>query len=279
MVNRTGIHDREKNLTYGETKMKNQLKQKLQSGTKVMGTMQQIADPAVSEALGVSGIDFFVADMEHAPFDAENFRAIVMAAELRGITPICRVKNVNKDYVQQALDVGAMGIVAPGIESPQEVRELVRHAKYIPDGNRGICFTRTSAFGYADFAMNLSEYIKICNEQTLVIPQCETKQCVENIEEIAAIPGVDVIFIGPSDLSVSLGCPGEFDNPLYKDAIKRTLAACEKFGKYAFMFAAGAELAKASLEDGFSGVVIGTDIDVMIRGYRSTFSEVMQGRR
>ena len=175
--------------------------------------------------------------------------------------------------------MGAMGIVAPGIESPEEVRALVRHAKYIPDGNRGFCLTRTSAFGYDDFAKDLGEYIKTCNEQTLVIPQCETRQCVENIEEIAAIPGVDGIFVGPFDLSVSLGCPADFDNPVFKDAIKRTLAACEKAGKFTLIFSVSTERAKASFERGFSGVVIGTDLDMLIRGYRSVISEVKESAR
>ena len=254
--------------------MRNQLKTKLQSGEKVIGTMQQIANVAVSEGLGVSGLDFFVADMEHAPFDTENLRSVIMAAELRGTTPLCRIKNVNKDYVQQALDIGAMGIVAPGIESPEEVRALVRYAKYIPDGNRGFCLTRTSAFGYDDFAKDPKEYIKTCNEQTLIIPQCETRQCAESIEEIVAIPGVDGIFVGPFDLSVSLGCPADFENPIYKDAIRRALEACEKAGKFAITFAVSAQSAKASLEKGFSGVAIGTDIDTLICGYRSILNEV-----
>ena len=254
--------------------MKNQLKAKLRSGERVVGTMHQIANAAVSEALCVSGLDFFVADMEHAPFDPENLRSVIMAAELRGATPLCRIKNVNKDYVQQALDIGAMGIVAPGIESPEEVRALVRYAKYIPDGNRGICFTRTSAFGYADFAKDPKEYIKTCNEQTLIIPQCETRQCVESIEEIVAVPGVDVIFVGPFDLSMSLGCPADFESPVYKDAIKRVLEACGKAGKFTFTYAVDAMSAKASLEKGFSGVVIGSDIDALIREFRSVVNRV-----
>ncbi|MCL2856588.1 MAG: aldolase/citrate lyase family protein [Oscillospiraceae bacterium] len=257
--------------------MKNQLKTKLQSGKKVVGTMQQIASVAIAECLGISGLDFFVADMEHAPFDAESLRSVIMAAELRGTTPLCRIKNVTKDYVQQALDIGAMGIVAPGIESPEEVRALVRYAKYIPGGNRGFCYTRTSAFGYADFAKTPNEYIKACNEQTLIIPQCETKQCAESIEEIVAIPGVDGIFVGPFDLSVSLGCPADFGNPVYKDAIKRALEACERTGKFAITFAVDVASAKASLDAGFSGVAIGTDIDTLIRGYRSTINEVTKG--
>ena len=256
--------------------MKNQLKAKLQNREKVIGTMHQIANAMVSECLGVSELDFFVADMEHAPFDAEGLRSVIMAAELRGTTPLCRIPNVSKESVQQALDLGAMGIVAPGIETPEEVFALVRFAKYIPDGKRGFCFTRTSAFGYDAFAKNPNEYIKTCNEQTLVIPQCETRQCVEGIEEILAIPGVDGIFVGPFDLSVSLGCPADFGSPVFKDAIKRVLEACGKAGKFAITFAVDAAMAKAAFANGFSGAAIGTDIDILIRGYRSAINEAKE---
>jgi 4-hydroxy-2-oxoheptanedioate aldolase len=252
----------------------NQLKAKLQDGGKVIGTMFQLGCPTVVECLGISGLDFFIIDTEHSPVSVESTRQFIMAAELRRITPLVRIKRITRDIILNALDIGAGGLIAPGIETAAQVREMINYAKYPQEGSRGFSLTRTSAFGYDEYSHNPTKYFKHCNDETLIIPQCETKACLENIDEIAAIPGVDGIFIGPYDLSVSLGCPAEFDTPKFTLALKRVLDSCQREGKFVFMLAKSVEQSKNLFENGYSGIVYNSDIDMFISAYKSVLDQL-----
>lgn len=149
--------------------MKNLLKEKLTQNQTVFGVMMQM-ESAAAEGFGVAGLDFCVIDTEHAPIDDESIRQIVTAAEVRNVTPLVIIKRVAPEFVQTALDLGAMGIVAPGVTSAQDVQALIRAAKYPAAGTRGFAMTRTSAFGYESFAADTAEYFNTCNRETLVIP-------------------------------------------------------------------------------------------------------------
>ena len=257
-----------------QMQMGNQLKAKLQRGGKVIGTMFQLGCPTVVECLGISGLDFFIIDTEHSPVGVESTRQFIMAAELRRITPLVRIKRITRDIILNSLDIGAGGLIAPGIETAAQVREMINYAKYPHEGSRGFSLTRTSAFGYDEYSRNPTKYFKHCNDETLIIPQCETKACLDNIDEIAAIPGVDGIFIGPYDLSVSLGRPAEFDTPEFTRALKRVLDSCHREGKFVFMLSKSVEQSKNLLENGFSGIVFNSDIDMFISAYKNVLEQL-----
>jgi 2-keto-3-deoxy-L-rhamnonate aldolase RhmA len=135
------------------------------------------------------------------------------------------------------LDIGARGLIVPYIRTLDQVRELVDAAKFPPVGNRGFCPNRTSGWGADAWAQDVDAYMAKCNKRCKVIPQCETKEALDLIEQITAMPGVDGIFVGPCDLSIALGIPLQFDNPVLHRAIERILRACKDAGKESYIFA------------------------------------------
>lgn len=254
--------------------MVNALKQKLAAGGRGLGTFYELGGGAAAECLGIAGLDFFIIDTEHGPYDVESAQSAILAAGNHGITPFVRVKDPTRPSILKMLDVGAKGLVVPCIQSIAEVEKLVEYAKYYPLGRRGFAPTRAGAWGYADFARDVGEYFATSNEQTLLIPQCETRGCLENIDKIAAMPGVDGIFIGPYDLSIALDKPAQMDDPELKDAIAHVLGVCHKHGKLAMIYAGSAQAAKKLFADGFDCVAVGMDAILLIEGAKRLVTDV-----
>lgn len=258
--------------------MKNLLKEKLLAGQKGIGTFFEIGGSNAVECLGASGLDFFIIDSEHGPFEPESAADLVRAACLRDITPFVRVKDCSRAAVLKMLDIGVQGLVVPCVESVQEVRDLVRYAKYYPVGNRGVMWGRDAIWGEADYASKgLAPYFETCNSETLLIPQCETAGCLAGIEEITHIDGVDGIFIGPFDLSVALNKPGEFGTQEFKDAIDRILKACKDAGKFAMLYTGDAKSTRAYFEQGFDAAAVSLDTKFYINAFRSLIKDVREG--
>ena len=252
--------------------MQNRLKAKLLKGEKVTGTMSQLGCPTAIECLGIAALDFFIIDMEHAAIGNETMRSLIMASEKYPITPLVRIPAITRDTVAKALDSGSGGLIVPAVETAEQVHELIRFAKYPPLGARGFSMIRTASYGFAEIAQDTGSYFKHFNEETLVIPQCETLGCLENIKEICAIPEVDGIFIGPYDLSTALGHPADFKNQEFQSALKKVLNACRSSGKFSFMLAGSAEQSRELFAEGFSGIVLSVDINILINAYRSALS-------
>lgn len=135
---------------------------------------------------------------------------------------------------------------------------------------------RSAGYGHDDFAQNVDEYLKTCNSETLLIPQCETKGCLENIESIVKIKGVDGIFIGPYDLSIGMGKPAQFDDPEFIGAIARVLKACKDAGKFSFIYTGSNAAAKQYLNDGFDGVAISMDVSLLINSYKALIKNIKE---
>lgn len=254
--------------------MKNRLKEKLESGKKVIGTFFEMGSNSAVECLGLAGLDYLIIDSEHGPFDVESAMELIRTTELAGMTPLVRTKNHERSSILKMLDVGAKGLIIPNIHSVEEVKEVIEHGKYTPLGNRGFFFGRAAGYGYADFAGNVDEYFETCNRETMLVPQCETVGCLENIEIIADMEGVDGIFVGPYDLSISMGIPAQFNHPDFKKALDRIVKACKRAGKPVFIFAGTREAAKAHLAKGFDGVAVGTDVSVLVQAYRKIVAEI-----
>lgn len=204
----------------------NRMKTLLRSEKAVAGTMLvEFRQPSVMQALKNAGYDFATIDMEHGVFDYESVADLSRFGRHIGITPLVRVPDKQYPFIARALDVGAQGIMVPRLRSAEEVREVVNVVKYPPFGERGCSFGR----GHTDFhGGQLPENMQAANEETLLIVQVETRGAIDAIEEIAAITGVDVLLIGPTDLSIDLGVAGQLDAPALIEAISTTLAACQK---------------------------------------------------
>ena len=147
----------------------------------------------------------------------------------------------------------------------EEIKKIVEYGKYFPVGQRGVAFARGAGYGYLEHAKgDINDYFATCNRETLLIPQCETMGCLENIEEIAKVDGIDGIFVGPYDLSVAMGIPTQFDKPEFKAALERILKAVKDAGKFTIIYCADFNVANTRLKQGFDSVTVGQDVNFYI---------------
>ena len=208
----------------------NKIKQALQNGQSVVGTMVvEFRQPAVVQLLANAGFDFFIIDNEHGSFTNETIADLSRAGLYLGITPLVRVPDLAYPYLAQSLDGGAQGIMLPRVYGPEQVHQALAMMKFPPQGQRGNALSR----GYTFFKSGSpAQAMAQANQETILIVQIETKESVEQIEEIVTIPGVDIALVGPNDLGISLGVAGQLDSPVLHEAIEKVRMACEKHGVY-----------------------------------------------
>ncbi len=252
------------------------MKRKLDEGKNVLGTFFELGSEEVVESLGYTGLDFIIVDTEHGPYNPETTARFTRAAEVVQLTTLVRVTDISRPSMLRNLDIGAKGLIVPCVETVDEVKKLVEWSKYTPVGKRGYFKARSAGYGEKDFAKVLTEYFQTCNRETLLIPQCETVGCLENIEEIMSIEGVDGIFVGPFDLSIGLGIPAQFDNPKFKAALDRILKAAKDNNKYSFIFSTDTASARNMFEMGYQGVAVGMDAGFLIASVKSAVNEIME---
>ncbi|CAA9283696.1 MAG: 2,4-dihydroxyhept-2-ene-1,7-dioic acid aldolase [uncultured Chloroflexia bacterium] len=191
----------------------------LREQCQMLGLFAGIPSPAMIEMAAFAGFDFVVIDNEHGPASIETTEHLIRAARSAGIVPIVRVSRADPAEILRSLDIGASGIQVPQINEAAQARLVVTAAKYPPAGNRGAAFsTRAAGWGFQGGAAHLER----SNAQTLVITHIETVDAVRNLDEMLSVSGVDVLFIGPTDLSVSMGYPGRPDHP----EVQQTIADC-----------------------------------------------------
>ena len=255
--------------------MKNGLKEKLLNGQKAIGTFFELGSSNVVEALGQTGLDFIVLDNEHGPFEAESSCEFARTAELAGLTALARVREVSRPAVLKLLDVGVQGLIIPDIHTTEQVQQVVDYAKYFPIGKRGFCPSRKDGWGFdATGQMSVMKQMEYWNQETLVIPQCETIGALECMEEIVGLDGVDGVFIGPFDLSISMGIPGQFDHPEFISALERVQTACKKAGKFCMIFAGSPAAVAERFRQGYDAVAYGMDVSVLISAFKQDLAAI-----
>jgi len=201
--------------------VRNKLREKLSKGVPVFGVFSFSGSPRMVEMMGYAGLDYIIIDTEHASDDVEKAEGLVRAAEVSGTVPIIRVYRNEPSLIMKALDVGAMGVYVPHVNSRDDAVQAVQAAKYPPHGTRGVC-PRIRAAGYS--AASWNQFYKESNEQTMVWVIIEEERGVKNIEEIASVPGVDVIGIGTADLSQNMKQFGEYRSD---EILRMTEHACK----------------------------------------------------
>jgi 4-hydroxy-2-oxoheptanedioate aldolase len=206
----------------------NKTKQKLDAGQVAVGTFSLSSSHHAVGALAAAGFDFVMLDMEHTELTHETLALLVRTADACDVTPLVRAQDGSRAAILKTLEAGAQGVMVPMVNTPEQAREIVNWAKYQPVGKRGLFW---SSYNSQYAKMPFLDHLKSCNDNTLVIVQIETAQALENVEAIAATPGVDVLLIGPADLSGELGVPGEFTHPQVQAAVERILSACKHAGK------------------------------------------------
>ena len=183
--------------------------------------------PAVAQIFAQAGFDFLVFDMEHTSMPIDAVEPICTAAKLTGIVPIVGTTGAEDFLVSRPLDSGAMGVIAPHIETRRETELVVSACRYSPEGTRGLLpIGALTEFEQVDEA----KWVEAANREVLVAVKVESKSGIENIEEIAAVPGLNAIIVGPQDLAASYGVPGQPNHPHVRQAIDRMLAACKSHG-------------------------------------------------
>ncbi|MGI5954188.1 HpcH/HpaI aldolase family protein [Dysosmobacter sp.] len=253
----------------------NRIREKFLNHELSVGTFTQLTSTVAVEALGRTGLDYVLIDTEHSAVGIEFLSSAITAADAAGIVPLVRINDIARSKVLQPLDYGAQGLIVPAVETVEQVRRLVEYAKFPPVGNRGFCPTRDGGYGYDEISMQGTDvYFAHANQETLLIPQCETVGCLEHIEEITAMDGVDGIFVGPFDLSIALGRPMAFDCDEMRAALDRILNACHKNNKMAFIFCGDAQAAKARAAQGFDSVTAGLDIMALVDSYRAMVQDI-----
>jgi 4-hydroxy-2-oxoheptanedioate aldolase len=240
---------------------------------KSLGTFFEIGGSGAIECLARGGFDYIIIDAEHGPFSVETVADYIRTAEAAGITPYVRPSGMQRQDILRMLDVGARALIVPFVETVEQVETLVNYAKFAPIGQRGYCPTRTSGWGFDEWAANPAEYMAECNKRALLFPQCETRGAYENIEEIAALEGVDGIFVGPCDLSIALGVPLQMDSPALTEAIEHIFNVCKKYGKRSMIFAVTPHDAKKWFDFGFDSVAYSMDTALLVRACCSAVAE------
>lgn len=244
---------------------KNLVKERLRAGQCVYGTsLEECLDPEMPALLKASGLDFFFVDTEHSAADYAQIRALCRVAISEKIVPLVRVPQNEPALITRALDMGVMGVIVPRVHSLAEAEAALDVMKFPPLGHRG--------FGLHGIVTDYGSVpaqgqIESANEETMAVLMIESGRGLDSVEAIAKVPALDVLFIGPVDLTLSLGIIGQFDNPIFLDAVKRIVAACRSAGVAAGMQTGNMELLMNGRDMGVRFLMYSSDTGVLQKGY------------
>jgi 2-keto-3-deoxy-L-rhamnonate aldolase RhmA len=242
--------------------VKNPLKARLLADrTPSFGTWISSSSVVVVDALKGLGFEWFTIDTEHAQVNPETLAAMIAVVGDVGPAPLVRVGNVDLYLIKQALDAGARGILVPLVSTEAQARDVVSFSKYPPAGVRGAAAAAASRYG-----SELASYLRSANAETLVGVQIETKQAIDNLEAIAAVDGIDILFVGPQDLTLSLGLLDDRSNPKVRAAMRSVVEACERHGKVPGTLVINSEEKRAALDLGFRFISLAGDVRFLIEG-------------
>lgn len=251
--------------------MGNRVKALLEQGRPAVGHWLSFPSPDVAELLAGFGMDWMLIDTEHGPASYRDVEDVIRAIAPHGVAPFVRVGALDPALIKRALDRGAAGVLVPMVSTAEEAARVVAACRFPPEGTRGVAGTRASRYG-----LDLKAYVQGWNREALVVVQIETREGVANVEAIAAVPGVDVLFIGPSDLSASLGCFLDFDRPEYRDAVTRIMGAARRHGIHVGTLTAGADAALARIREGVLFTAVVTDAKLLADAAAATYRKVRE---
>jgi len=247
----------------------NLLKHKLSRGDYVVGVVVTIPSPIVAELLAKVGFDFLWLDLEHGPASLETAQTMVAVAEGTDATPLVRVAWNDPALIKRTLDIGPHGVIVPMVSSAEEAEMAVKACKYPPQGVRGAGLSRAQRYG-----LELEAYLRRANREVMVVVQIEDVVGVEAAEEIAQVEGVDVMLVGPLDLSASMGVLGQMDHPMVQEALEHVAKVCREHDVVAGTLVMDPEGVNREFRRGFRFVAMGVDVAYMVNHARSLLSQV-----
>lgn len=251
------------------------MKERIHQGEMVLGAfLSEIAAPNLTRLMQAAGLDFVIVDCEHGYFDYSQVAAIAAVGSGVGFPVIVRVPQITRECVQKYLDAGVDGLLVPMLETPEQARQLVRFGKYAPEGARGISTMRP----HSNYNPGkLTEYTVKANRRTMFFAQIETHTGVANAAEIAAVPGLDGMFVGPNDLACDLGCTGQFDTPEMEAAITQVIGAGKQSGKPIGIIASNPAFLRHWQQKGMTMFSCDSELGLLKKGIQAMTREVRNG--
>jgi 2-keto-3-deoxy-L-rhamnonate aldolase RhmA len=245
--------------------VQNPLKARLRASKEPsFGTWISSSSLVCLDALKGVGLDWFMIDTEHSQVNPETLAGMVAALGEKSPTPLVRVGNVDPYLIKQALDAGACGVLVPLVSTEEQARAVVSYAKYPPDGVRGAAAAAASRYG-----RELATYLRSANAETFVAVQIETKEALDHLEAIADVPGIDMLFVGPTDLTLSLGLLDDRKNPKVREAMRRVVQVCEARGKVPGTLVVDPEEKRRAVELGFRFISLASDVRFLLEGAKT----------
>jgi 2-keto-3-deoxy-L-rhamnonate aldolase RhmA len=259
----------------GEIMRANPVRQRLLNGETVFGVMiMECVSPGLPRIFANAGADFIMYDQEAGCLDIAAIKLHAALCRGLGIVPMVNVPWHDYDQLVRPLDCGMMGVMVPVVQTEAEAVAIVRITHYPPAGTRGVAF----GIAHDDYATtDIETAMRAADARTLVVVKIETATGVDNADAIAAVPGVDVLFVGHMDLSVSLGVPGQYDHPSFVAAHAKVMAACRRHGKAGGCLAATPTLARDWMAKGARLVMYATDVMLLTEGYRAGLAAIRTG--
>ena len=232
--------------------------ERVRAGSPTRGTFLNLGSTLAAEVCALSGFDWLLVDLEHGAGGEEALVGQILAGAAHNVPVLVRPESAERIRAGHVLDLGACGVMFPRLDTPQEVEAAVRHLAYPPSGDRGIAgYNRARQFGGDD------RDCEQVNASILSVVQIETLPALTQVEQIAAIAGVDVLFVGPSDLSAALGIPGKLDTAQFQEALDRVVRACRDANIAAGILTGDAQQVDQLVEQGFSFVAVGSDSSLL----------------
>jgi len=243
--------------------MSNPFKRILLDSKPLRGIWMVSGSTAITEALSVAGWDFLVLDLEHAAVSPWNVADHLRAAQMGGTPVIVRLADANPGFVKQALDAGAQNLMFPFVEDAEEARHAVSLTRYAPEGVRGLArVMRASRYGTD------KDYAKVANASICIVAQLESIQALGKLQEVAAVDGIDALFIGPGDISASLGLAGEVEHPDVIATRNQGFETCRKLGKPVGTIAPTVQSVKGAFASGCTFAAVSSDIGTLLAASR-----------
>jgi 4-hydroxy-2-oxoheptanedioate aldolase len=238
------------------------LKSKIKSGKTVVGPFVIIPSASMVDTLGYSGMDFCIIDTEHGSMTMESANDLVIAGQGAGISPIIRVGSKDEWPILRALDIGADGVQVPQVNTREDAEKVVDAAKYAPLGNRGMSiFTRAGRY----FSDEGNRHAERQNEETTIIVHIEGEEGLRNLDSIMEVKGIDVLFLGPYDISQSLGIPGDVRNPIVEKALREAADKANKKGRVVGSYAKDVEMGKWLIDQGVQYLSVNVDATIYMQ--------------
>jgi len=248
----------------------NRVKELLRAGKPTLGAVMSIPSAPAAQVLAQAGFDWLWIDMEHGPITIETAHGMIQATQGTETVPVVRVPWNLHWLAKPVLDAGAMGIIFPFIRSKQEAIDAAQAVRYPPEGVRGF----SPAFAALRWGLSVPEYVKVANREIMAIVLIEHIDAVSRIDEILGVPGVDLAFIGPYDLSGSMGLLGQITHPKEEEAIQKVLAAAKKAKVPAGILAVTAEDANRRLQQGFQFIMVGSDTGFLAGAAKGMLNQI-----